>query len=109
MESHHHEIISESTHGHVSYCPYGDQYEMSFKNTLIVISDQIEFERIHHFFQGVQPRPVHDPQLQKKNYIFQIAKSTTFFAFDKYEMEELKELLARAQFQMDVKKVLNCN
>ncbi len=109
MHTHTHEIISESTNGLISFCPLGDQYELAFKNALIVISNTMEFEQVNLFFQNVKPKKLHPTTFQKKNYIFRIANSTTFFAFDKYEIRELKELLARAQFHFEVQRLLFSN
>lgn len=109
MHAHEHDIISESTHGLISYCPVGDHYELAYKNTLIVISDEVEFTKINSFFQNVRPKPRHGNILPQKKYIFRIAHSTTFFAFDIHEISEIKELLAHAQFQFVVQNILRAN
>jgi hypothetical protein len=102
------DIISETSFGVVSYCELQKQYQLAYKNMIVMISSADEYKKINSFFQDMKQSCCRK-HLQRKKYAFGINGTSTFFAFDEEEMNELKGLLADACFQIQIKELLNNN
>jgi hypothetical protein len=105
----HFEIISETPCGIVSYCDASKQYQLAYKNMIVMISSAEQYKKTNSFFQNMQKNCCGRRSHLNKKYVFGINGTTTFFAFDDAEMNELKELLARACFKIQIQELLNNN
>jgi hypothetical protein len=103
----HLEIISETPSGVVSYCPMKKQHHLAFKNMIVLIPGVDEFKRTNSFFQNMPQSCCGKHSHLNKKYVFGIHGTQTFFAYDSEEINELKELLANACFQIELQEMLN--
>jgi len=101
------EIISETSSGVVSYCGTKKQYQLAYKNMIVMISSADEYKKINSFFQEMKQSCCGKHSHLNKKYLFGINGTQTFFAFDDAEMHELKELLAKACLQIQAQELLN--
>jgi hypothetical protein len=103
------DIISETSYGVVSYCELQKQYQLAYKNMIVLMPTVDECQKINLFFQNMKQSCCGKHSHLSKKYVFGINGTSTFFAFDEEEMNELKELLAHAYFQIQIKELLNNN
>ena len=103
------EIIAESLNGYVSRCLCCHEYNIGYKNVLLVFDEDAMVRFFEWVIANRQSLENFHPLPHGRNRIFSSPHSNLFLVYSDEEIEDLAHLFAEVQIVLEARRLVNCD